>query len=175
MAIASYSSVLSEMFGALDSHRAARDMNWAQVSRALGVAASTLKRMRVSSGAEGDGVLRVLCWLRRTPESFIASLQGGVAGGAFPSLESGRWLRFDGGKLFRVLDSERSARGITWRHVADEIGDLRAGDLTRLAKGPSRREALLGRAGCRVGFPSVMRMAHWVGCPTLEFTQTTDW
>jgi len=58
-----------------------------------------------------------------------------------------------------VLDAQRTARGLTWPQVADEIGGVAPGGLTRLANGG------------RVGFPEVMRIFRWLGRPAASFTR----
>jgi hypothetical protein len=100
------------LYEALDAQRCARAMSWEQAARAISaqfrdapsrpLAPSTLTGMRGRSVLEGDGVLQMLRWLGRAPESFVP----GCAGrrrcrtfrrtGSFASTRSGstrRWTR----------------------------------------------------------------------------------
>src|SRR5262245_25247877 len=125
------------------------------------LAASTVASLRTKAVAEGDGVLQMLRWLQRTPESFIA---GGdkTAGAELPSVGPHQILRFDTRRLHTVLNGARVARGLTWQQVADETGVARS-SLTHLAKGG------------RTGFPHVTRITRWLGAPVAQFVRVTRW
>jgi hypothetical protein len=71
-------------------------------------------------------------------------------------------LRFDTQKLHAAVNAQRVARGLTWQHVANEIG-LGQTTLTHLSKGG------------RTGFPHVMRITRWLGRPAAEFTRAAPW
>ena len=60
------------LYEALDAERQARGATWEQVSRELGVTASTLKNTARGGRLEVDGMLRMVGWLDRTVESFVA-------------------------------------------------------------------------------------------------------
>lgn len=109
--------------------------------------------------AEGDGVLHMLLWLGRSPESFVPGYEerGGVSA-PLPKVRADEVLRFDTRKLYAALDARRVERGLTWAQVGKEIG-LSAASLTYLAK------------GTRTGFPQVMRLTRWLGRPAAEFTR----
>jgi len=112
--------------------------------------------------AEGDGVLQMLLWLDRTPESFVPGHQ--AAGGATEALvkpSAQGVLRFDTRRLHAALDAQRTERELTWAQVAREVG-LAASSLTHLSKGG------------RTGFPDVMRMVKWLGRPASSFTRVCD-
>src|SRR5689334_7333354 len=94
---------LAALRAALDSERVARGMSWAAIGASLGVSASTLRSFGTRPWAEGDGVLRAVAWLGRSPESFTpgASPNAPVPDG------SPRSLRFDVTKLYSAIDAER--------------------------------------------------------------------
>jgi hypothetical protein len=124
---------------------------------------STVQATRIRAVMEGDGVLQMLRWLNRTPESFVPGHEQAMdAGAGFPDVAPHQVLRFDTKKLYAALDARRGERGMTWRQVAAEIG-VGASTLTRLAKG--------GRAA----FPGVMRIVTWLGRPAADFTRASDW
>ncbi|MGA7622113.1 MAG: hypothetical protein WB630_00080 [Candidatus Acidiferrales bacterium] len=72
---------LSALYEALDAQRQARGLSWAQVTREMNrqsertslhpLSSSTVKGVGTSTVAEGDGVLQMLLWLNRSPESFL--------------------------------------------------------------------------------------------------------
>jgi hypothetical protein len=76
---------INALYDALNAQRRARGLSWEAVARqisgrfadvrsARAVSASTLSGLQRRSIVEGDGVLQMLLWLRRTPESFVAAL-----------------------------------------------------------------------------------------------------
>src|SRR5262245_16365800 len=74
---------LAALFDALDAQRQARGLSWAEVMREVNrgiatraVASSTVTRLRTQKVAEADGVLQMLRWLRRAPESFVPGSDG---------------------------------------------------------------------------------------------------
>jgi hypothetical protein len=120
--------------------------------------------MRSKGSIEGDGVLQMLRWLDRTPESFVAGHRerSGVSY-ALRDVGPERILRFDAGALHSALNARRTELGMTWRQVADDIGGIAPAGLTRLARGG------------RVAFPQVMRVVIWLDRPAASFTQVSDW
>src|SRR4029077_6806989 len=128
---------------ALDDRRQALGLSWSDVGAALGVSAGTLRGLGTRRRAEGDGVLRVMAWLGRSPESFVTG-RSPESGQVLP-LGRARVLRFDGRALYAALDAARAARGLTWREVAAVSGAGSVAGLTRL------------RAGGRVMFPRGLR------------------
>ena len=142
---------------ALDARRTALDLSWADVGAALGVSPGTLRSLGVRRRAEGDGVLRMVAWLRRSPESFVPERSPGSGGVPLPP--SPRTLRFDARALYSALDAWRAARGLTWREVAAASRVGSASGLTRL------------RAGGRVMFPEIMRVLAWLGAPAARFVR----
>src|SRR6266498_2585614 len=102
---------IDALHAALDSQRRLRGLSWPQVAREIGslsspmsarpISASTLTGLRKRSSIEGDGVLQMLRWLGRTPESFVAG--GAEAAGqtaTLPDVGAHQILRFDTRKLY---------------------------------------------------------------------------
>jgi hypothetical protein len=157
------------LYEALDAQRRARAMSWEQAARAISaqfrdapsrpLAPSTLTGMRGRSVLEGDGVLQMLRWLGRAPESFVPGLAGAPP---LPDVPPNRILRFDTKRIHAAPDARRAERGMTWKEVAGEIPGSTAASLTRLAKGG------------RTGFPDVARIAAWLGCPVASLTRAFD-
>ena len=100
----------------------------------------------------------MLRWLGRTPESFIPGHEAAPKE-ALPFAEPGQLLRFDTQKLDEALDAQRTARGWTWRQMADDIGGMAVSSLTRLQKGG------------RTAFPDVLRLAQWLRRPVASFVR----
>jgi hypothetical protein len=161
---------IDEFYSALDAERSARGLTWLRVTREINslfrdvparpISPSTLTGMRGRRAIEGNGVLQMLVWLGRTPESFTSARdrvphQDEI----LPRLGPSRILRFDTPAIFAALDAQRAERGMMWREVAAEIGGVTAASLTRLAQGG------------RVGFPDVMRIVEWLGRPVASFTR----
>src|SRR5689334_12145791 len=156
---------LSALYAALNAQREERGLSWTAAVgeiNAVGrtsihpIAVSTVTGLRNKSVAEGDGVLQMLRWLRRSPESFVP---GENKAPPLPEATPNEVLRFDVKKLYDALNSQRTQRGMTWQMVANEIGGLRAPSLTRYAKGG------------RTGFPEVMRIVRWLGQPAAAFVR----
>jgi hypothetical protein len=152
---------LAALYRALDAQRQARGLSWLQVTREINrlpdgapvraISVSTMTSLRAKGVAEADGVLQMLLWLKRTPESFVPGHPDrDDATTRLPDVPPHRILRFDTRKLHAALDAKRRARTLTWAQVAGEIG-LGVSTLTHLAKGG------------RTGFPPVMRIvAGWI-------------
>jgi len=164
---------LRALYDALDERRRSRNMTWAAVRREVNrfkmdlhpVATSTITSLQHKTAAEGDGVLQMLLWLGRTPESFIPG---------FPDPNADRFqlrdpgsnqiLRWNVVALHSALNAERVARGMTWNQVAEELGSgFSANTLTHMSKGG------------RTGFPGVMRIVGWLGQPAANFTRVSYW
>ena len=153
---------LKDLYDALDAQRLARGLSWPQVMRDMQgskpastptrrLSQSTVTGTRIRTVAEGDGVLAMLRWLNRSPESFVPGhRQSDCVSERLPDVLAGKVLRFDAKKIYAALDARRIERAMTWPAVAKEIGASAAG-LKYLAKGK------------RVGFPGVMRIFRWLG------------
>ncbi len=160
------------LYDAIDAQRAARGLSWKEVAaevserctRLRPIALSTIIGLKDQPRGEGDGILQMLVWLRRTPESFIP----GVAdprSACFvnPTLAPGEILRWDTRALHAAIDVRRRARESTWGETARELSGFTPGMLTTLAKGG------------RIGFPRVMRLVLWLGEPAATFTRVDGW
>src|SRR5262245_56171570 len=163
---------LAALHAALDRERQARGLTWAEVTRQINavgpqparhpIAASTIAGLRTKTLAEGAGVLQMLRWLGRSPESFIDGCPADVlAASALPDGGSHRVLRFDTRKLHDALDTERRARKLTWPDVARETG-VAASHARGLARGG------------RTAFPAVMQLTGWLRRPVADFVRLSD-
>ena len=158
---------LAALYAALDQQRRTRGLTWSQVIREIGsrsgcapahaISRSTVMNLRTGSAAEADGVLQMLRWLNRTPESFMPGFQVIGSSYALPLVSRDQILRFDTKKLHAALDAQRGERRMTWRQVATEIGGVSVSSLTRL------------KMGGRTSFPSVMRIVAWLNRPASTF------
>lgn len=125
------------------------------------LSSSTVKAIGVRTVAEGDGVLQMLLWLRRTPESFVPGYsEAGSAGAYLPEVPPRHVLRFDTKKLHAALNAQRLERKLTWMGIAKQLG-LGPSSLTHLANGG------------RTAFPQVMRMVQWLNRPAADFTRAS--
>ena len=164
---------LPALYAALDAQRQTRGLSWAQVAREInrqpegrsgrrGVSPSTVSGMRTKTVAEGDGVLQMLRWLNRTPESFVPGhSELDSISARLPDVPLHKVLRFDAKKLHSALEAQRIERQMTWAQVAREIG-VPPSSLPYLAR------------GTRTGFPQVMRIVRWLDRPAAEFTRLCD-
>jgi hypothetical protein len=164
---------LRALYEALDEQRRARDMTWAAVAREVSrippgqraeghpIAPSTITSLETKRVGEGDGILAMLLWLGRSPESFIPGFEGAEAERyRLPEgLSREQCLRWDTRALHAALNARRQDRRMTWKQVAGEIGGCTPGMLMNLSKGG------------RVGFPGVMRLVRWLGQPAADFTR----
>jgi hypothetical protein len=164
---------LAALYAALDAQRQSRGLSWSQATREISrqsvrssrhpLSPSTVMGTRTKAVAEGDGVLQMLLWLNRTPESFVPGHQESeVVGERLPEVPPHQILRFDTRKLYAALDAQRIERKMTWAQAANEVG-LSVSSLTHLAKGG------------RTGFPHVMRIVRWLARPAAHFTRISDW
>jgi len=164
---------LRALYASLNAQRQARGLSWVQAAKEINqqpkrlsahrLSASTLTGTRTRTVVEGDGVLQMLRWLNRTPESFVPGHQDSQEASArLPDVATHQILRFDTRKLHAALNAQRIKRKMTWAQVAKEVG-LNAPSLTRLSKGG------------RTGFPQVMRIVGWLARPAADFTRATDW
>jgi hypothetical protein len=158
---------LKALYDAIDEQRRVRGITWTVVAREVNrtntrlrpIALSTITSLKHKRVGEGDGILQMLIWLGRTPESFVPGLPDASAERfRLPQPGPGRILRWDTRALHSALNAQRGARGLTWADVAREVGGFTPGMMTRLA------------GGGRIGFPRVMRLVKWLGRPAAEFT-----
>ena len=163
---------LKALYAALDEQRRVRQLSWAAVAgevsrhrtRLRPVASSTMTSLNVKPVGEGDGILQMLLWLGRSPESFVPDFVGADDRRfQLPELARGQILRWDTRALHAALDTKRRARGLTWAQTAADIGGFTPGMLTNLSKGG------------RIGFPRVMRLVKWLDKPAVAFTRIAWW
>jgi len=163
---------LKGLYAAIDERRRSRNLTWAAVGREINrgmtvghpIASSTITGLRAKAVAEGDGILQMLLWLGRTPESFVPGFPDADAARFHLSERTdGQILRWDATALHAASNAKRQAAGMTWQNVATEVGSFTPGMLTHLAKGG------------RVGFPGVMRLTAWLGQPAAAFTRLVPW
>ena len=63
------------LHAALDAERLRRNLSWQELSREIGVSASTMKRLSDGGRLEVDGMLAMVGWLGRTVESFVRRVE----------------------------------------------------------------------------------------------------
>ena len=163
---------LRSLYAALDEQRQSRGLSWKAVAEEVNhrrtrlrpIAVSTITGLQHKPDAEGDGVLQMLLWLRRTPESFVPEMPDPESD-CFcrPQLTIGQILRWDTRALFDAVDSQRCGAGLTWAETADRIVGFTPSMLTNLSRGG------------RIGFPRVMRLVRWLGRPAAAFTRIAEW
>ncbi len=161
---------------ALEARKAQRGLSWKtaadEVNRAHErravhpISPSTLSGLAGKRwGVEGDGVLQMLLWLERSPESFVPGHPGAdLPEARLPDPGKGV-LRFDVTRIHAALDAGRQARGMSWGEVAAEVG------------GPPNTAESLARMGQarRAGFPWVMRLTRWLRAPAAAYTRVSPW
>ena len=160
---------LNALYTALDDTRQARGLTWAQATREINasgprppgrpIASSTIARLRRNRLAEADGVLQMLRWLDRSPESFVARHPAAdQVESKLPKANPGEVLRVDTRKLFEALDAQRKLWGRGWEQLAFETG-VPASHMRGLARGG------------RTAFPAVARLATWLNQPVAQFVR----
>src|SRR6476619_3392555 len=120
---------LKALYDALDQRRASLDMSWAAATRAINrhstdghpIATSTIAGLKTRAVVEGDGVLQMLLWLGRTPESFVPGLaEVDAERYQLQRVAATQILRWDTQALYAAMDEQRQARGLAWKDVAGE-------------------------------------------------------
>jgi len=163
------------LHSAIEEQRIRRGMSWKAVAHEVNragerydihpISPSTISGLKNKTwGVEGDGVLQMLQWLDRSPESFVPGHPGATHPDArLPHVSRAQILRFDVPLIYSKLDALREARGLTWEQVAREIGGVTSEQLKNMCK----RQ--------RTGFPQVMRFARWLRCPAATLTRVARW
>jgi hypothetical protein len=160
------------LYDALDRQRRARQLTWAGVAREVSarrtwrrpISPSTIARLKHQEVGEGDGILQLLLWLGRAPESFCPDASpSDPERHRLPDLTRGQILRWDTRSLFAAADARRLQRRLTWVELARQVGEFTPGMLRNLAKGG------------RIDFPRVMRLVRWLERPAVEFMYIADW
>jgi hypothetical protein len=131
------------LYDALDQRRRERQLTWSALAAEVNrhrttlrpIAVSTIKGLETKLTAEGDGILQMLLWLGRSPESFVSFIADPDAERyRLPDLNRGQILRWDTPALYRALDHRRRNERLTWPDVARAVG-FTPGMLTNLQKG----------------------------------------
>jgi len=125
------------LYAALDNKRASRRLSWNGVAKEIEdrfakASPSTIGGIREKQFAEGDGVLQMLLWLGRSPESFVPRLK--LERKYQLIAPDDAVLRFDVKRIYRLLDTKRLDDALTWEELADQIGGFSSGALRRLEK-----------------------------------------
>src|SRR5262245_11057248 len=152
------------LFDAVDARRRERGMTWTDLSKELGISASTIKgMMKRQWGIELDGVIGLARWVGRTVESFAGG-DGGPAPEPSSYAQTRRFLRFDTAALYAAVNEERERRGMTWDQVAAEVWPA----------GPwgSRQLKALARGG-RADVYSAVAICEWLGRTIQSFQHET--
>ena len=96
------------LYAALDAQRCARGISWQQISREIGVAASTLVATKSPGPMETDGMLAMVRWLGYSPKSFIRGSEGFlVTQTASEAARLAAGQRFNTRRLYQALDIKR--------------------------------------------------------------------
>ena len=95
------------LYRALNARRQLQGLSWNEVSKQMGVAASTIRRTEKGGPMETDGILAMVRWVEGVPEDYI---QGAKAAPPEGPLHAGR---FNCKALFEALDEQRRSRGMT--------------------------------------------------------------
>lgn len=167
---------VAALAAALEARKAERGLSWKAVAAEVNrshlprairpISASTIAGLAGKrSAVEGDGVLQMLLWLGRTPESFVPGHPGAdLPEARLPAPGPSQVVRFDVPKIHAALDAGRLARGMSWGDMAGEIDGLcSAGSLSRM-----------GQNG-RASFPWVMRLTRWLRSPAAAYTRLASW
>lgn len=163
------------MHDALLKERSSRGLSWAALTREINarfrdasghktIAASTISGLNGRSLAEGDGVLQILLWLGRSPESFVPDLNDAHSE-RYQLQDPGptQILRWDTVALYQALNDQRQAREMSWRNLSSELNHTTPAMLTGLKKGG------------RTSLPWVMQPILWLGQPARTFTRASSW
>lgn len=59
------------LYEELDARRTSQGLTWQELSRLVGVSASTMQRLSQGGRLEVDGMLAMVKWLGRTVEDFV--------------------------------------------------------------------------------------------------------
>jgi len=160
------------LYAALDEQRRARELTWTALTAEVNqqrtdgypISPSTIRSLETKLDGEGDGIIQMLIWLRRTPESFVPGVVD-PRSQCFvqPDITSGSILRWDTRALFAALDVYRRVRSLTWAELARAIPGFTPGMLQNLG------------TGGRIGLRGVMRLARFLGKPAASFTRVANW
>ena len=124
---------LRALYEALDEQRRTRQLTWKALTDEVNrhrttlrpISTSTITGLKDKPAGEGDGILQMLIWLRRTPESFVPGMVDPRSSCFMqPDLDSGQIRRWNKRALYAALDERRRAQSKTWDELATEIRDF---------------------------------------------------
>lgn len=157
---------LKALYEALDEQRRFRELTWAAVTREINqfaatghpISSSTITGTATKRVVEGDGVLQMLLWLDRSPESFVPGIvDAGAERFRLPRATPDQILRWNTRALYAAMNEKREVRAMTWADVAQEIDGFAPGTVKTLADGG------------RTWVPHAMRLVRWLGEPAATF------
>ncbi len=163
-------------FAAVDIERRDRGLGWYDVADELWQQSEMLNAERedhpLCGGAVGrmgdrgatscQYALFMLRWLGRPPEDFLAGPPRHVGDTALPAAGPDHRLRWDLTELHGALNERRSALGLTWAQLAQQLG-CTSSRLTNL------------RAARMADLELTMRVTQWLGRPAAEFIHPAEW
>jgi hypothetical protein len=165
-----------ELFAALDAQRIERGLSWRGVADELwGLSAELNARRRdhpispaTLTGMENRGstscqhALFMLRWLERAPESFLhgAAVSSGTA---LPDPGPNRRLRWHLARLYKALDEQRQAQGLTWPELARELRCT-----------PHQLRGIR-TARFTIEMNLAMKITQWLGRPAADFIYAAEW
>src|SRR5215813_13733712 len=103
------------LYDALDERRRQRDLTWTTLANEVNchrtrlrpIAVSTITGLRQKPVGEGDGILQMLLWLGRTPESFVPGIADADAKHfRLPEPTRGQILRWHTRALFEAVNAQ---------------------------------------------------------------------
>jgi hypothetical protein len=158
---------LKHIYNAIEKRRLFLGISWSEAALQVSpktpggrsIALSTIKGLNNRKIVEGDGVLQMLLWLNKTPESFIVGFENSNADCyKLPYVPEGRVLRWNTQALYLSLKDRCENDGISWKEAASQIGGYSVSMLTNL------------KNVTRVSFPNVMNIVTWLDQPAVTFT-----
>lgn len=162
---------LKNIYEAMDKKRLSLNISWAdatyQISRTKkgekSMAVSTITGLKTRKLVEGDGVLQILLWLEKAPESFINGFRHPNANCyKLPMPDRGQVLRWNTDALFEAVMKQCEEMNITLKDASKQIGSYSTAMLSNLKNSK------------RVGFPHVMDIVIWLNQPAVNFTHIVD-
>ena len=111
---------LRALYDALDQRRRERQLTWSALAAEVNrhgttlrpIAVSTIKGLETTPQGEGDGILQMLIWLGRSPESFVPGTADSHAQRyRLPELKTGQILRWDAPACTARSISDGATRG----------------------------------------------------------------
>ncbi|HEY7224911.1 MAG TPA: hypothetical protein VH561_15155 [Micromonosporaceae bacterium] len=164
------------LFGALDTQRRDRGLDWRALAVELWQQSSELNAQRTDHPLCPGAISRLprrgaiscqyslfmLRWLRRAPEDFLTGPVVDVGDVALPQAGPNSRLRWNLEQAHAALNERRQERDLTWADVAHEI------DCT-----PPRLTGL--RTARLADMDLAMRVTQWLRQPAATFIHPAQW